>query len=46
MARMGEPFERTMGIVNGILAPMSKSMEENPLPPYEEYAHLGAARVK
>jgi benzoyl-CoA reductase subunit B len=42
---MGEPFERTMGIVNGILEPMRQTLTENPLPPYEDYAHLGAAML-
>jgi len=30
---MGEPFERTMEIVNGILKPMGQSLKENPIPP-------------
>jgi hypothetical protein len=43
---MGEPFERTMGIVNGILKPMGQSLRENPIPPYQDYAHLGTAMVE
>jgi len=43
---MGEPFERTMGIVNGILKPMGQSLKENPIPPYQDYAHLGVAMIE
>ncbi len=42
---MGEPFERTMGIVNGILKPMGQSLKESPIPPYQDYAHLGVAMI-
>ena len=42
---MGEPFERTMGIVNGILKPMGQSLRVDPIPPYQDYAHLGAAMI-
>jgi benzoyl-CoA reductase/2-hydroxyglutaryl-CoA dehydratase subunit BcrC/BadD/HgdB len=43
---MGEPFERTMGIVNGILEPMGRVLREAPIPPYQDYAHLGTAMVE
>ncbi len=42
---MGEPFERTVAIANGILKPMAQLVKENPPPPYEGYAHLYAAAV-
>jgi benzoyl-CoA reductase/2-hydroxyglutaryl-CoA dehydratase subunit BcrC/BadD/HgdB len=42
---MGEPFERTVAIVNGILKPMAQLLKENPTPPYEDYAHLYAAAI-
>jgi len=43
---MGAPFERTMAIVNGVMEPMSKVLEQNPVPPYEDYVHLQAAMVR
>jgi benzoyl-CoA reductase/2-hydroxyglutaryl-CoA dehydratase subunit BcrC/BadD/HgdB len=42
---MGEPFERTMAIINGILKPMAQLLKESPPPPYQDYAHLFAAAV-
>jgi benzoyl-CoA reductase/2-hydroxyglutaryl-CoA dehydratase subunit BcrC/BadD/HgdB len=42
---MGEPFERTMAITNGLLKPMSQLLKENPVPPYQDYAHLLAATL-
>ena len=42
---MGEPFQRTMGITNGILKPMVQLLRENPEPPYQDYAPLLAAAV-
>jgi benzoyl-CoA reductase/2-hydroxyglutaryl-CoA dehydratase subunit BcrC/BadD/HgdB len=42
---MGEPFERTVAIVNGILKPMARLLKENPIPPYEDYADLLAAAM-
>jgi benzoyl-CoA reductase/2-hydroxyglutaryl-CoA dehydratase subunit BcrC/BadD/HgdB len=42
---MGEPFQRTMAITNGILKPMVQILRENPEPPYQDYAHLLAAAV-
>jgi hypothetical protein len=35
---MGEPFERAMGIVNGIMKPMGQALRESPIPPYQDYA--------
>ena len=40
---MGEPFERTMAVTNGMLKPMARLMRESPPPPYQDYAHLLAA---
>jgi benzoyl-CoA reductase/2-hydroxyglutaryl-CoA dehydratase subunit BcrC/BadD/HgdB len=42
---MGEPFERTMAITNGMLKPMAQLLRKNPPPPYQDYAHLFAAAV-
>lgn len=42
---MGEPFERAMGIVNGIMKPMGQALRESPIPPYQDYAHLFAAMI-
>jgi hypothetical protein len=42
---VGEPFERTVAIVNGILKPMAQLVKESPPPPYEDYAHLYAAAI-
>jgi len=39
------PFERTMAITNGMLKPMSRLLKENPVPPYQDYAHLLAAML-
>jgi benzoyl-CoA reductase subunit B len=43
---MGEPFQRTMGITNGLLKPMVQLLRDNPEPPYQDYAHLLAAAVE
>ncbi len=43
---MGAPFERTMGVVNNLLKPMSEFTLNNPTPPYEEYAPLYAAAMQ
>ena len=42
---MGEPFERAMGIVNGIMKQMGQALRESPIPPYQDYAHLFAAMI-
>jgi len=42
---MGEPFEISMGIVNGLMKPMSRLMLETPPPPYEDYAEVHAATL-
>ena len=42
---MGEPFERTVAIVNDILKPMVQLLKENPIPPHGDYAHLYAAAI-
>ncbi|UCD56949.1 MAG: 2-hydroxyacyl-CoA dehydratase [Candidatus Hydrogenedentota bacterium] len=42
---MGEPFQKTMGIVNDLLKPMAQFWEQSPIPPYEDYAHLMVAAL-
>lgn len=42
---MGASFRRTMDIVNGLLKPMAQLWKDNPLPPYEDYAHLYSAII-
>jgi len=42
---MGEPFRKTIEIVEGLMRPMAQFWMDNPLPPYEEYAHLYAATI-
>jgi benzoyl-CoA reductase/2-hydroxyglutaryl-CoA dehydratase subunit BcrC/BadD/HgdB len=42
---VGEPFERTVAIANGILKPMAQLVKEKPPPEYQDYAHLYAAAV-
>jgi benzoyl-CoA reductase/2-hydroxyglutaryl-CoA dehydratase subunit BcrC/BadD/HgdB len=43
---MGEPFERTVAIVNNMLKPMAQLIRENPVPPFEDYADLYAAAIE
>jgi len=43
---MGEPFERTMAITNGILKPAAALLRASPAPPYQDYAHLLAAAAE
>jgi len=42
---MGEPFERTVALINGILKPMARLLKENPIPPYGDYVDLFAAAI-
>ncbi len=42
---MSEPFGRTMEIVTGLMRPMAQFWRENPMPPYEDYAHLYSALI-
>jgi benzoyl-CoA reductase/2-hydroxyglutaryl-CoA dehydratase subunit BcrC/BadD/HgdB len=43
---MGEPFERTVAIVNNILKPMAQLVRENPVPPFGDYPDLYAAVIE
>ncbi len=43
---MGEPFERTMAIVNDFVKPMSQMLKEYPIPPYEDYANIMVAAME
>jgi benzoyl-CoA reductase/2-hydroxyglutaryl-CoA dehydratase subunit BcrC/BadD/HgdB len=43
---MGEPFERTVAITNGMLEPMARLVRADSTPPYGDYGHLVAAAIE
>ena len=43
---MGEPFERTLAIVNGMMEPMAGLVRGDSTPPFGEYGHLVAAAIE
>jgi len=43
---MGEPFERTLAIVNGMLEPMAGLLRGDSTPPFGDYGPLAAAAIE
>jgi benzoyl-CoA reductase/2-hydroxyglutaryl-CoA dehydratase subunit BcrC/BadD/HgdB len=43
---MGEPFERTIAIANGMLEPMARLVRADSTPPYGDYSEITAAAIE